>query len=319
MDKRVFVSSSSSRSLDDFETQIRGLDMEIIPLRAAGTFSGHADALIGDSFMFTAGIFVSDHRYRGTSHPSHILLGISLGKGGRNHFGSNAGEHGDLSVLQPRQEHFGSVRGSIEYAALSIEASEIERLGIANGVMRSDVLLRNNTHIRPPDDVRAAACRELARLAGFAFQPASHASTARLEHLKRALLYPYLLVAAHGESQPDGLAPEWKTSIVRRGEKWVDGQPPERLHVIDLCSALGQPLRTVQRAFHDVLGMGPAHYLAFYRLQKVRQILLSCDPTATRTADVALDHGFWALGRFAGLYRRVYGEAPSETLRRRRS
>jgi AraC family ethanolamine operon transcriptional activator len=134
---------------------------------------------------------------------------------------------------------------------------------------------------------------------------------------KRSLLYPFLLVAAHGDSESDGLVDEPKSMIVRRAEKWLDGEAPERFHVIDLCRALGLPLRTVQRAFNEVLGVGPAHYLAFYRLRKVRQVLLNCDPIATRLADVALDHGFWELGRFAGLYRRTFGEKPSETLRRR--
>lgn len=63
--------------------------------------------------------------------------------------------------------------------------------------------------------------------------------------------------------------------------------------------------------------MGPARYLTYYRLHKVRQLLKSCDPTTTKVTDVALDHGLWELGRFAGLYRRTYGERPSDTLRRR--
>lgn len=31
--------------------------------------------------------------------------------------------------------------------------------------------------------------------------------------------------------------------------------------------------------------------------------------------EVAMGHGFWHLGRFAGLYKNYYGESPSETVR----
>jgi len=34
--------------------------------------------------------------------------------------------------------------------------------------------------------------------------------------------------------------------------------------------------------------------------------------------EIAIEHGFVELGRFAGDYRRMFGELPSETLQRQR-
>lgn len=301
----------------DFESlrsQLSGVDLELVPLRT-GPFSGRTTAIIGGDVAFTHGKFVSDHRYRGTSHKSQVLLGIHFGGQGTAHFGSNVAMQGDLSVLQPRQEHWGRMGGMFEYAALSIDIEELARL--SGSLIGSDVLWTNG-QIRAPREVRAAAATALEELTKVAFQPAVAQDVSRLEMLKRSLLYPYLLVAAHGSSERNGLAFEANASIVRRAEAWMDKEPPTRLHVIDLCLALGHSLRTVQRAFHETLGVGPAHYLAFYQLSKVRQILMTCDPMIERVSHVALDHGFWELGRFAGLYRKTYGEKPSETLRRRR-
>jgi len=47
--------------------------------------------------------------------------------------------------------------------------------------------------------------------------------------------------------------------------------------------------------------------------------LLKADPNATSVAEVARSHGFSQPGRFAGVYRRLFGEVPLATLRRRKS
>lgn len=317
MEAKPDIFSNNLNDFEDLRTQIRGVGLEIIPLRS-GPIRCHTDAIVAEDFSFTCGKFVSDHRYRGTSHRKHVLLGIHFGENGTAHFGSNEALPGDFSLLQPGQEHFGSMGGEFEYAALSMEYAELERLGVANGLTYTDALLARNDHIRPPPAIAATICRVLRKLAKVAFRQEGLTTPTRLRFLKRTLLYPYLLVTAHGESEPDGLALEANSATVRRAEDWLDGAAPERLHVIDLCLALGLPLRTVQRAFQVTVGVGPAHYLMYYRLHKVRQCLLTCDPTTTRVTDVALDHGFWELGRFSGVYRRTYGERPSDTLRRRR-
>jgi AraC family ethanolamine operon transcriptional activator len=46
-------------------------------------------------------------------------------------------------------------------------------------------------------------------------------------------------------------------------------------------------------------------------------LLHASDPEETTVTQVAFGLGFWDLGRFAGAYRRLFGERPSETLRQR--
>jgi AraC family ethanolamine operon transcriptional activator len=310
----IIAFGNSFRSFDELRGQLRGVDVELIPLRG-GPFSGETRTLLGNNFTFTAGRFVSDHRFRGGTHESQILLGMHFSRQSSVYYETSRGEPGDLTVHQPKAENFGSMGGTFEYAALSMVASELAR--ITDGLTSRDTFATGGTHIRAPDDIAAAACDAIARLTKVAFDPANRVGAARKAMLTRSLVYPYLLVAAHGEREPGNCTSEPKSTVVQRAENWLDGEPPERLHAIDLCHALGLPLRTVQRAFHETLGIGPAHYVMRYRLHKARQILLACDPMKTRVTDVALDHGFWELGRFAGLYRKTYGERPSETLNRR--
>jgi len=48
----------------------------------------------------------------------------------------------------------------------------------------------------------------------------------------------------------------------------------------------------------------------------VRRALLRADPSKATVTRIVTDHGFWELGRFSIVYRALFGESPSETLRR---
>jgi transcriptional regulator GlxA family with amidase domain len=86
--------------------------------------------------------------------------------------------------------------------------------------------------------------------------------------------------------------------------------------VAELCAACGVPRRTLNRAFQNALGMGPATYLRRVRLNGARRALRQRSAPLTTVTDVALEFGFWHLGRFAEQYDQLFGESPHETLRR---
>jgi transcriptional regulator GlxA family with amidase domain len=58
-------------------------------------------------------------------------------------------------------------------------------------------------------------------------------------------------------------------------------------------------------------------FLTEQRLQNVRERLLKPHPEASVTS-TALDYGFINLGRFSQVYRKRFGEYPSDTLKKGR-
>ena len=86
--------------------------------------------------------------------------------------------------------------------------------------------------------------------------------------------------------------------------------------VADVCAAMGVTQRTLVRAFRAVHGTTPSHRLRMLRLTEARDALLSVRARTETVTDVAMRLGFVQLGRFAADYRDVFGENPSETLRR---
>jgi AraC-like DNA-binding protein len=88
------------------------------------------------------------------------------------------------------------------------------------------------------------------------------------------------------------------------------------LNLPALCSAIGVPERTLRMCSAELLGMSPTRYHLLRRLNGARSELLSADPETTSVAQIARNHQFLELGRFAVAYRTVFGEMPSFTLRR---
>jgi AraC-like DNA-binding protein len=60
----------------------------------------------------------------------------------------------------------------------------------------------------------------------------------------------------------------------------------------------------------------PHQYLRLRRLHLARRALASADATVGTVTQIANEYGFAELGRFAVLYRQLFGESPSVTLRR---
>lgn len=114
----------------------------------------------------------------------------------------------------------------------------------------------------------------------------------------------------------DHPAPAPMPAAIRRAETYLRAHGAEPLTLAQIAAAAGISIRSLTAGFRDQFGCSPMQYLRSLRLTAVRQALLAGEE-GKRITDIALDHGFGHFGRFAGLYRRQYGETPSQTLRGR--
>jgi len=83
-----------------------------------------------------------------------------------------------------------------------------------------------------------------------------------------------------------------------------------------LCELIGVTDRTLRSCCAEFIGISPQRYMLLRRLKQVRAALFDADPGTASVAELARHHGFTQLGRFAGMYRAVFGEPPSTTLGR---
>jgi AraC family transcriptional regulator, ethanolamine operon transcriptional activator len=107
-----------------------------------------------------------------------------------------------------------------------------------------------------------------------------------------------------------------RRQIICLAMDFIDQHEGDYLSVEQLASAAGVSERTLRDAFQHYFGLAPVRYLNRRALHQVRSALQAADPSVATVTKVATEFGVWELGRFARDYRNLFGELPSETLRR---
>ncbi|MGE0219585.1 AraC family transcriptional regulator [Mycolicibacterium sp.] len=116
-------------------------------------------------------------------------------------------------------------------------------------------------------------------------------------------------------TQPASADP--RRTVIQQAMDFIDEHLAERITMESLAQAVHMSVRSVQQGFRSELGMSPMAFVRERRLERVHEELTDALPSdgVTVTA-VAERWGFHHLGSFAVEYRKRWGEAPSETLRR---
>ncbi len=102
--------------------------------------------------------------------------------------------------------------------------------------------------------------------------------------------------------------------VVERVNTWIRAHAAQPMSLDELRTVAGVSARTLQEACLARWGQTPIELVASRRLE-IARALLSSGRAPTVTA-AALHSGFSHLGRFSVVYKRAFGESPSETLAR---
>lgn len=103
--------------------------------------------------------------------------------------------------------------------------------------------------------------------------------------------------------------------LVRRAVEIADARRGP-VPIARLCGLLRVSPGTLENAFKAVTGVTPHAFFLRRRLNQARSALLRPQDDSVRVTDVALELGFSELGRFAVRYREMFGETPSQTLKK---
>lgn len=108
-----------------------------------------------------------------------------------------------------------------------------------------------------------------------------------------------------------------ESSMVRALEV-IHSSELDNISAMDLCRQAGCSQRTLEKCFVKRFSVTPKKYIKCLRLAEVNKGLRTFDSQEFDSIiELAGIHGFWHMGQFAADYRRIYGELPSETLKRK--
>ncbi len=204
--------------------------------------------------------------------------------------------------------------GAVSWGTISLSLEALAAIGVATSGREFAPPVDVTTETPEPGMMERLTRLHAAagRLARMAPETLAHPEAARsLEHdLVRAIA----ACLGPATNEEDAVAKRRHAAIMRRFRTIVAASGDRPVYTTELCAAIGVSDRTLEICCREHLGMSPQKYLRLRRMRRVRRALALADPTSATVTAIASAHGFWELGRFAGVYRSFYGESPSQTL-----
>jgi AraC family ethanolamine operon transcriptional activator len=105
--------------------------------------------------------------------------------------------------------------------------------------------------------------------------------------------------------------------LAKDAETYIQNYIEQPITLQKLCENLHTSQRALNYAFKAVYDLSPMEYLKVLRLNQVCHALRASDPVAKRVTEIATRFGFWHMGQFSADYKKMFGETPSKTLKRK--
>jgi AraC-like DNA-binding protein len=309
------VRVQSIESFEQLKNAVRGAQREIVQIER-GRMHGQLTHLSIGGLPVDLGAFSVGMRSTGILSKDRIAIGMLTGSAGRVTQCLSNVDVGDVMITPAGDEHDGTYEGGASFAVISFAATDIDSIfGRETRLTDTSLWKKSPFHAAPhagaPLSIRLHEI--VARLGNVNMVLGADA----IEFWKQSIVE--IMTAAIRLSDPaDSDRPlSSALKVVRKVEDYLDQAGTVPVHISEICGKLNVSRRTLHRAFHDALGIGPVTFLQRRRLCDVHSAIRDGDPATTTIAEVALHHGFLNLGRFSGYYRSLFGEYPSETLGRR--
>ena len=141
-------------------------------------------------------------------------------------------------------------------------------------------------------------------------------SAATQEHFRDLLLFSILTNIKHNQSSNARMIDfAYEKAAVRRAIQYMTESYAHEMSLSHLADVSGVSIWSLSRSFKKAIGKTPMQYLRDIRLDRVRHVLNTTQSLTVKEA--ARSCGITRFGNFSRIYRKRFGELPSETLKRR--
>ena len=249
--------------------------------------------------------------------PETVLVWWPIGRPGSQIWAGAPSLAGEVMTLGPGDRAHARTLGASRWAALWISATDLDLYSQA--LTGAPVRAINGPSSWLPGSAALQALHKLHAAAITIFQrrPGEVLTESAVHGLEQQLIHALVECLSEGVRGADnrGIAKRHGNLMARFEDACATCQY-QAPSLIELCTTLGVPKRTLRTSCTAHLGMGPMSYLRLRRLKSVRRALCSASPADSSVAELARHYGFTELGRFAARYRQLFGELPSATLQR---
>jgi AraC-like DNA-binding protein len=278
-----------------------------------GHLQGRLNHFLIGGMPLDLGTFSLGVRSRGVVSEDRITIGMLTGCTNRVTHWSYEMRPGDVVVWPLGAEHDARYYGGASVAVISLFPSDLDSF-FGSEPQLTDPGAWTKSHYRPADRAGAYTIRLLRKVIARLEAKGASLTANSAEFWKCAIVEAMTTAIRDNLSSDMDGPPPAALRIAGKVEDYLEANETRPVHISEICSGLHVSRRTLHRAFHEAIGLGPVAFLRRKRLCSVHKILRSSDPMMTNVAQVALQYGFANLGRFSGDYRQLFEEYPSQTL-----
>jgi AraC-like DNA-binding protein len=301
--------------IEDLRDAVYGAGLEATQM-SRGRLEGSLLFATAGDVLYSSGLIGGRVALTGPLSQDRVTLGIGLAMAPGTRHWLNEVSSGAVGVFLAGDEHDALYTPGSIYATATLTFERLEDIAAQAGLVL-DARALGGTGIAAP----RFAERDLARLqtlflAAHGEARGRPAAPASLGAQMLDMIIARLGRAPHvnpGPAERPGLA-----RIVGRARAYIHANLDRPLSIDAIAAAAFTSRRTLHRAFESVLDETPYSYAQRLRLHRIRRELVSDDEKCCTITAVANQWGMGELGRFAGWYRELFGERPSDTLRRQR-
>jgi AraC-like DNA-binding protein len=223
---------------------------------------------------------------------------------------------GQIIAVSPGSSHHVRTEAPVHWATLSLTREEFVAAGRV--LAGRELTVPSVTHRLQPSrqlmSLLLGLHAEARKLAAGSFQVFENPEPKQA--LEQALVHAMIMCMTDGSPVEMSWGTRKHLTILARFEDFVAANENRPLYLAEICAAIGASDRLLRMCCQEHLGMGPMRYLWLRRMHIARRALGLASPATATVTRIAMDHGFWELGRFAGRYRALFGESPSASLLR---
>lgn len=299
---------------EGFHDAVTGIELSVF-FRKRQQGESRVEQYLCPSWALDFGQAAPPTRTRGVVQGGWASLCVAIGPGGAIWNGQHA-PSGTISLLPPGEALDGSTVEGFHWLTAAIPPELWRRCVMLAGV--EETAPERLTVCRLPDGVFDSLRHQFMKIRALLNNcphrpPGPCLLVQRVERMIVDLFTTACELAKGVEFQSGSLRN--RARLAQLAEEYMLSALGEPLSVAELCTTLRVSRRELEYAFRTILDQSPRGYLETLRLHAVRRQLLQKGDNHRKVIDIACDHGFQHLGRFAARYRERFGEHPSETLR----
>jgi AraC-like DNA-binding protein len=302
--------------VEKMQEAVLGTKLDAVQL-SSGPMRGSLAFATSDETEFSTGHVIGRLSLTGclSETMSSLGLGIHLAPGSRQWM--HEVETGNIGIFRPGDPHEAIYMPGSVYVCVTLRDDHLEEIAADMGLVLDDKQLGGSRVVRRslPRARLAVLQRDFASVHRPGEQD-QHDAIALGRFLLRCLI-------EHVAREPRP-TPGWRDTnghhrIVARAKGYIMDNLEKPLSISAIARASFASPSTLYRAFHEVLDETPQSFIRKLRLNRIRRDLATEQEARCTITILANKWGVGELGRFAGWYRELFGELPSQTRARRMS